>query len=68
MVYRVYKEIMMKKIICTLAAVDIDENVVEEGGLHAQTDKRNLFCPTIVASVKEFNKIVDNFLRSIEED
>jgi len=57
---------MEKKIICTLAAVDFDEAVVEEGGLYVKTDKRNLFCPTMIASIKDFNEIVDNFLRSIE--
>ncbi len=59
---------MEKKIVCTLAAVDFDEDVVEEGGLYVKTDKRNLFCPSIVTSIKEFNALVGDFLKSIEEN
>ena len=58
---------MEKKIICTLAAIDTTENVDEEGGLYVKTDKRNLFCPLMVSSIKEFNVIIEKFLKDIEE-
>lgn len=57
---------MGKKIICTLAAVDVTENVDEGSGLYVKTDKRNLFCPLMVSSIKEFNVVVGKFLKDIE--